>query len=316
MQRLAPEIGRTLRCGLVVLARSDPRLLQVTLRSVDQLTRPPDRVTVVVPAGRDHVFANPANASAHVPVRTVRCRADRPALEQGVGSIAAEVDIILFVPEGVILDADYLDVLADKAGRWDDLVGEIDVVGGAIKLPVGAPVPDIADLRRSTEWTTRPILRRFLRARSAMASMLWFRVAACGSIPFVQLPEFCDFIAFALFLDRLRSRGRTNLLFGRHARQIRLMPERRNGFDAGYALFSKLGHIAAYDDRRNLGAGHESYLRERLEMSRLLGEQALQFVMSPRSKRHVATFLQGMWAARRAAKIQQQKIRREIRELG
>jgi hypothetical protein len=316
MERAADDGERRLRYGLVILAKADPRLLRATLRSVGELTRPPDRLSVVMPAGRHHVFADAVSAAAPAPVQTVSCRIDRSALEQGFGSLAAEVDIVLFVPEGVILASDYLDVLADKAARWDDLVGEIDMVSDAVKCPVGAALPDLAALRRSTEWAALPVLRRFLRARSAMAVILWLRVAACGGIKFVQLPEFCDFIACALFLDWLRWRGRTGLLFTRRARHIRLMPERRTGFDVGYVLFSKLGHIAAFDERRNLAAGRESYLREDLEMARLLGEQALQLVMSPRSKRHVATFLQGMWAARRAARMQQQKSRREIRELG
>ena len=61
---------------------------------------------------------------------------------------------------------------------------------------------------------------------------------------------------------------------------------------------------------------HRSYLDERIEMARLLAEQALQLLLSPLNKRHVSTFLQGMWAARRHAKIQERKMRREIRELG
>lgn len=305
------------RCGLVVLSRSDPRLLRATLQSIDRLTPAPDLVAVVVPAGRDHVFSDVIARSTPVAsVRTVRSRADRSALDQGFGAIAAEVDVVLFVPEGVVLDPDYLAILAGKVGRWDDLIGEINVVSGAIKLAVDAQIPDADDLRRRTEWAGLGILRQWLRARSAMASLLWVRVAACGGVKFVHLPEFCDFIALALFLDRLRCRGRTALGFAAHARHIRLLPERRNGFDVGYALFNRLGNVAAYDDRRTVSPGHPSYLSERLEMARLLGEQALQLAVSPRSKRHVATFLQGMWAARRDAKLQDRKIRREIRELG
>ncbi len=311
-----PDIGPTLpRCGIVVLARSDRRLLQVTLRALGELTRVPDRVAVVIPPGREHVFAEPAPVAA-IPVLTIRGRIDRSALEQGFAAIAAEVDVVLLVPEGVILAPDYLDVLADKAARWDDLVGEIDVVADAIKLPVDAVLPGLADLRRSSEAAVLPFLRRHLRARTAMASMLWVRVAAAGGVKFIRLPEFCDYIAFALFLDRLRRRGRTRLSFTGRARHIRLMPERRTGFDVGYALFSRLRDVAAYDEQRNLAPVHASYLDERLEMVRLLGEQALQLVVSPRSKRHVATFLQGLWAARRAARERQQKLRREIRDLG
>jgi hypothetical protein len=313
----SPPASQALRCGLVVLTRADPRLLAATLDSIDQLARAPDRISVLVPAGREHVFADViANASQAVPVRMVKSRADGSALDQGFGSIAAEVDIVLFVPEGVILEAGYLDSLVDKAGRWDDLVGEIDVAARAIKRPVDAPVPALEVLRRQAEWAYLPILRQWLRARSAMACLMWVRVAACGNIKFVQLPEFCDFIALALFLDRLRSRGRTALLFSGQARHVRLLPERRTGFDVGYALFSHLGHVADYDDQRDVAPGHPSYLNQRLEMARLLSEQALQCIVSPRSKRHVTTFLRGMWAARRDARIQSRRIRREIRELG
>jgi hypothetical protein len=316
MEFVAPDTRHAPRCGVVVLARSDPRLLHATLRSIEHLARSPDRLSVVLPPGREHVFSDAVKPGAAVPIQTVTGRLDRSALEQGLVSLAAEVDIALLVPEGVVLDPDYLDRLADKAVRWDDLVGEIDVVGRAVKLPVDAPLPALEELRGRTEWAVLPTLRKLLRARSAMASMLWVRVAACGNIRFVQLPEFCDFIAFALYLDRLRYRGRTALIFSRQASHLRLLPERRTGYDVGYALFSRLRQIAAYDDQRNLAPGRDSYLRERVEMMRLLGEQALQLVVSPRSKRHVATFLQGMWAARHAAKIQQQKLRREIRELG
>jgi len=309
-------MGGTIRCGIVVLARSDPRLLELTLRSLEGLARHPDLVAVVVPPGRNHVFTDLASFAPSVPIRTIQGWNDWSALEQGLGSIATDIDIVMFAPEGIILDSDYLDILTEKASRWDDLVGEIDVVNRAIKLSVDAPVPALPDLRRADEWFLLPTLRRWWRARVVMPSILWVRVAACGSIKFVQLPEICDFIVCALFLDRLRCRGRTALLFSGRAHHLRLMPERRTGFEVGYALFSRLNQVAAYDDLRRLVPRRDSYLNERTERTRLLGEQALQFVLSPRNKRHVTNFLRGMWAARRNTKLQEQKLRREIRNLG
>ena len=283
--------------------------------SIGQLTRPADQISVVVPADREYVFSEMiASAARTLPIRTVRCRVDA-ALDQGFVATAGEVDVVLFVPEGVILDPDYLAILSDKVRSWDDLVGEIDIVHRAIKLPIDAPIPSLEDLRRRIESGAVASLRKLLRARSAMASLLWVRVAACGNIQFVHMPTFCGFIGFALFLDRLRCRGRTAMLFTDHARHIRLLPERRMGFDVGYALFSRLLHIASYDDQHASSPRRPSYLVERLEMARLLGEQALQLVVSPRSKRYVVAFLQGMWAARRDSRVQDRRLRREIREL-
>jgi hypothetical protein len=298
------------RIGMVVLARSDPQLVGATLQSVAHLRDRPEVVSVLVPRPRAHLFEGLAEPSEGISL----VRNDGPedsALAFGFNAMAPQVDIVLLVPEGIVFEPGYLGRVRDTALRWQDVVGRIDLVTRIDKMTIDAATGARTGRR---DWPWLPRLRRWLRARSMLACVFWVRVAACGNIKFRALPEFCDFLAFALFLDALRPRGRTAALFPDDVRQLRFVPERRTGFDIGYALYSKLGQLAQPDDATTPSV-RRSYLRPRLELWRLIGEQGLQVVVSPHSKRHVLTFIKGMLAARRAMKATRQAVRRDIRDL-
>ncbi len=49
----------------------------------------------------------------------------------GFRAVASDADIVMFVPEGVVLAPGYLAAVRATAERWQDVVGEIDVVHAA-----------------------------------------------------------------------------------------------------------------------------------------------------------------------------------------
>jgi hypothetical protein len=295
---------------MVVLARSDPQVVSATLRSLERLRDRPERVGILVARAREHLFAHLAEQGAGL------IRHDGPddsALAAGFNSMAPHVDIVVLVPEGVVFNPDYFERVRDKATRWQDVVGQIDLVTRIDKMTID---PASGARTGGRDWPWLPPLRRLLRARSMLACVFWARVAACSNIKFRPLPEFCDFIAFALFLDALRTRGRTAVAFPDTLRHLKFVPERRTGFDTGYALYSKLAQFQQSAEPPPPAArARGSYLEPRSELRRLIGEQGLQVVVSPHSKRYVLTFIKGMLAARRAMKATRQAVRRDIRDL-
>lgn len=299
---------RTPRIGVVVLARLDPQLVGATLQSLDQSHDRPDLVRVLVPRAREYLFAGPG---AHADGLLVNDGPEDAALGVAFYAVAPQSDIVILVPEGVIFEPDYVARVRDTAARWQDVVGRIDLATRIDKMTID-PATGARTGRREGPWL--PLLRRWLRARTMLAAVLWVRVAACGSVKFRALPESCDFLAYALFLDALRPRGRTAVAFPDDLRQLRFVPERRTGYDLGYTLYSKLAQLAQPTEPAVRTPG-PSYLRPRRELSRLVGEQGLQVVVFPNSKRHVLTFIKGMLAARRAAKAVRQAVRRDIRDL-
>ncbi len=304
------------RYGIVVLARSDKRLLDATLESIARLRQGPDAIMVVVHAMREHLFAGTAShpAIAH-PIRVVSAGGfDALPLSDGFRAIAPEADIALFVPEGVVLDPGYLAAVRSTAERWQDVVGELDLIFGAVDAEHLAERA-AAGIGRPPEPAWSP--RRLLRARTLCANTLWVRVEACGNLKSATLPQFSEYLAFASLLDQLRRRGRTRIVASNAALQVRLGSERRSGFEAGRELYGALSRIGELRDRSDVAfAQTQSYLEPRAEKIRLFGEQLLRYVRSPETRAHVGSFIKGMWAARREATASRDRIRDDIRKLG
>ncbi len=301
------------RYALVVLARSDPRQLRATLASVRRLEAPPDLVTAVVPGGREHLFADVLGATAPVVETVVTDAHDDSVLAAGFNAVASRCHVAMLMPEGVVLDADYLAVLRQQAERWEDRVGGLDLVHRAVTFDAEAAQ---ADLDAAPEWSSLALMRGWLRARCLLPGILWARVSACGNIRFMPLSAYCDMIGFAVFLERLRPRGRTVMQLSARARQVRFLPERRSGFEVGHGLYSRLDQLAELERRSPL-APHcgRAYLDPRQEKVRLIAEQTLRLA-SPHSRRYVKTFLAGVWAARRDRRATRATVQRDLRELG
>jgi hypothetical protein len=298
-----------LRCGLVVLGRSDPRRLRATLRSVERLQAAPESVAVVAPRAREHLLAELAPSAVPAAITRVIAEAHESPLAAGFKAVAPQVDVAVLLPEGVVLAPGYLATIRDAAARWEDLVGAVDLVRRVVKVDsesglTGAEV-------EAGEFPLMPLLRGWLAARSLLASVLWVRVDACGGIDFAVLPDFCDTVAFALYLDRLRPRGRTRMGFTDRAQQVRFVPERRSGFDLGYGVYARLDQLAHAS-----GPDQEpSCIHPRWEQIRLVGGQALRYVLAPKSRQHALTVLQGALAARHEAQATRRAVRRDLREI-
>ena len=117
----------TVRYGVVALARSDRRLMEATLQSIARLPDAPDTVALVVSKPRAHLFAD-ASSNPALPrcIRVVTSDyVDALPLAEGFRAMAGEVDVIVFVPEGVVLDPDYLISIRDTTARWQDVVGDV-----------------------------------------------------------------------------------------------------------------------------------------------------------------------------------------------
>jgi hypothetical protein len=309
-------IEGSLRYGIAALARSDRRLMEATLQSIARLSGNPDAVVLVMPKVRAHLFADAAsNPSFPRSLRVVTTEnADALPLSDGFRALASKVDIIVFVPEGVALDPDYLVGLRESVGRWQDMVGEIDV----IRRIVG----DESPARNSSDRAERQIRPahdplRWLRAKTLCANLMWVRVEACGNLKFMAFPQSCEYLAFSSLLDQLRPRGRTRVVTSNAAVAVRSGPERRSGYDAGRELYGALSRIGEWRDRSDAAfEGRSSYLEPRSEKFRLFGEQIMRYLASPATRSRVGSFIRGMWAARREAATSRHRIHDDIRNLG
>ncbi len=304
-----------LRYGIVALARSDKRLLDATLRSIERLRDGPDTIVLAVHALRQHLFADAASDPAFErPIRVVDSDGfDALPLSDGFRAVASDVDVILFVPEGVVLDPDYLVAVRVAAERWEDMVGELDLIDRVVEAePVAASICGDARARAETFGT----LRRLLRARTLCAGTLWVRVAACGNLKFMAFPQNSEYLAFSSLLDQLRVRGRTRVGASGAAVRVRLGFERRSGFEDGRELYSALSRIGELRDRSDFAfAPAQSYLQPGAEKIRLFGEQFLRYLRSPATRAHVGSFIKGMWVARREASTSRHRIHEDIRKL-
>jgi hypothetical protein len=307
--------GTALSIGIVISARSDPRLLRATLKSVALLTVPPTLVLVLLPRGREHLLDQADIAGSRLPISVLRADGlDDSWLTVGFRHLAPIVDIAMFTREGMLLDPDYTRAIERRYADWGDLVGILQVASELVVIKDSGDPSSPAGEHEVRAGAVTRMLRRRLRAPSLMSCALALRVAACGGLKFVTFSAYCDWLSYALTLDRLRARGRTALVWAEDLRELHLGAERRTGFDFGYTIYDRLSRINDYVDR---GASPQpSYLNPRMEKIRLFAEQGLQLVLDPPSRGHIATVLQGMMAARRDSKVRMRKLQREIRELG
>ncbi len=302
-----------LKVGIVISARTDSRLLRATLQSIEQLADSPELVIVVHPQGRDHLLDRHGIANSQLSVRILPAKGPMDSwLALGFNAVVPTMDIAVFASEGVVFGRDFVQRVRCRYADWEDLVGMIEVVSDVIKVQPSSDFAALGVQSRAGDGQLHAFLRRRLRARSMMPSILTLRAAACGQLKFVTFSAFCDWFSHALFLDRLRRRGRTVVANAANVHQLRFPVERRSGFEFGYELYNRLSRIKDYVD----DLPRTSYLNPNAEKLRLFGEQGLQYLLAPRAKHHIATFIQGMWAARRDLRIQARQIRAEIRELG
>jgi hypothetical protein len=302
-----------LRYGIAVLARSERRLTEATLQSLARLVDAPDQIALVFPKLRAHQFAELGSTLAfRLPLRLVRSEdGDALPLSDAFRAMAPHADVILFVPEGVVLDPFYLARLRDNAERWQDLVGEIDVIDHSVaadKFAEGSSALTMA--------TSRPWLLQSLRPKTLCAHVLWVRVEVCGNITFMPFPKSSEYLAFSFLLDQLSGRGRTRVTSSDSAVALRTGPERRSGFEAGRELYRALSHIGEWRDAGDLAfAARPSCLDPRSEKIMLFGEQMMRYVAASATRAHVGSFIQGMLAARREATTTRDRIRSDLRKL-
>jgi hypothetical protein len=314
-----PMTQATLRYGVVALARSDRRLMEATLRSIARLRDGPDAVAMVVSRQRAHAFAD-ASSNPEFPsgMRVATSDyVDALPLGDGFRAMVGEADVILFVPESVVLDPDYLTAIRETATRWHDMVGELDVIRRIVDDPSAAPKLFAAVTPQSRPGLGLPLgLPLGLRARTLCANVLWVRVAACGNLKFTAFPQSSEYLAFSSVLDQLRPRGRTRLVTSDQAMQLRPGPERRSGFEAGRELYGSLNLIGDRRARSDMAfENRPSYLDPQTEKLRLLGEQFVGFFGASARRAHIGSFIRGMWAARREAHESRHRIRQDIRKL-
>lgn len=302
------------RYGIVTLAQADRRRAAATLQSLALLRHAPDAVGLAVSRLHAHQFADLVpDGSWGRRLRLITSETvDALPLSEAFRSMASSVDIVLFVPEGVVLDPDYLDGIREIAGRWQDMVGAIDVVDrmAGDDRAEGNISPPARRTRRAS-W-----LPRSLRPKTLAAHILWVRVAACGGIKFVPFPHNSEYLAFAFVLDQLRSRGRTCITGSGAAVRLQLRPERRSGFEAGRTLYRALTRIGEWRQASDLAfADRAGYLDPRREKIMLFGEQMVRYAASAATRAHVGSFIRGMWAARREEAASRHRIRDDIRKL-
>jgi len=303
-----------LRYGVAVLARFERRLTEATLQSVAALFDPPDVITLVFPKIRAHQFADVAAGVAfrQSPRLVTAENGDALPLSDALRAIAPHADVILFVPEGVALDPSYLTRIRDSAERWQDVVGEIDVVDRTVDadkfagnsfLPTGA-TPQRAGILRS------------LRPKTLSAHVLWVRVEVCGNVTFMPFPQSSEYLAFSFLLDQLSGRGRTRITASGDAVALRVGSERRSGFEAGRELYRALSHIGEWRDAGDLAfAARSSCLDPSSEKIMLFGEQIMRYVATSATRAHVASFIRGMLEARREAATTRNRVRDDLRKL-
>ncbi|NVO17291.1 MAG: hypothetical protein HXX10_24965 [Rhodoplanes sp.] len=299
--------------GLIVLGRGDPRLARATLAAAETWRYRPARIVLAVPRGREHAFAA-MSGSAGV---TVVAAAEPDMLAAAVAALASDVDIVIATPEGVVLGPRWLDAVRDHVILYEDSVAGVDLVRQVVKITTdGDGVSDLAVAERPREPGLLSWLRGLIRARSLLGAVFWARVETLRQVKLATTGEGGDAVAFMLALDHLRLRGRTTVRFTPHARHVRLLPERRTGFDAGYGLYRRLEQLA--ETRRAaaaVGPLAPSHLDHGLERLRLLAEQAVRSVVGTAGKHNAATFLKGALAARRDGVSVRRIVARDLREL-
>ncbi|MEZ5785767.1 MAG: hypothetical protein R3D62_04630 [Xanthobacteraceae bacterium] len=302
--------------GIAVLARFDPRLTLATLASVRAFTPQPDRIVLVVPQTREHIFAGLATGEDLGTDRVIA--GDDEMLSAAIHTLAPSTDIGVVVPEGIIFEADYLQALRRKVEDFEDIVGAIDLVHQVIKIDTG-PGNDKAeiDLRgRPREASIVSTLRAMLAARSLLGAVFWVRIATLGQIKLAAMPDLGETIAYAQALDELRARGRTEIRFTPSARHLRLIPERRSGYDAGYQLYRCLCQVAeAQHAESALRGALPAHLPPQAERARLIFTQAVRALASPANRHHATTFLKGAFAARRDARNIDRTVQRDLRDM-
>src|SRR5262249_43193358 len=149
------------------------RRLQATLQSIERLTRPPTMVVIIVPRGREHLIDLDLSLKASIPLRVLTSEGPDDAwLTGGLRQAAQEVDIAIFATEGTIFQGDYVQHVQSRYEDWEDLVGVIEVLPHVIKLDRNAAFADIKVGRRMRAVTFHSLLRRWLRARTLMSSVL------------------------------------------------------------------------------------------------------------------------------------------------
>jgi hypothetical protein len=309
-----------LRYGIVALARSDRRLMEATLQSIARLSDAPDAVALVVSKLRAHVFADAVKPSLARQMSVVTSETvDALPVADAFRAMAGKVDVIVFVPEGVVLDPDYLVAIRETAQRWQDMVGELDVIDQIVdNEPAESERLGDGSARNFLPTAKRDSLGllRSWRARTLYANVLWVRVEACGNLKFMAFPQTAEYLAFSSLLDQLRPRGRTRVIASNAAVQVRSGPERRSGFEAGRELYGALSVIGEWRDRTDAQfENRPSYLEPRAEKIRLFGEQIARFLGAPATRAHTGSFIKGMLAARREASASRHRIRQDIRNL-
>jgi hypothetical protein len=302
--------------GIAVLARFDPRLTRATLASIRAFVPQPDHIVLVVPQTREHLFADLPAGNDEGSERITA--GDGEMLSAGVGALAPLVDIGIVVPEGVIFDADYFQALRRKIEDFEDQVGAIDLVHQVVKVETAAE-GDKAELNLEDQSRERPIvstMRALLAARSLLGAVFWVRTATLGQIRLAALPDLGEAIAFALALDALCARGRTEVRFTPSARHLRLIPERRSGYDAGYQLYRRLCQVTeAQRAEQALRGAKRLHLAPGAERARLIFTQAVRALASSANRHHATTFLKGALAARRDARNIDRTVHRDLRNM-
>lgn len=302
--------------GVAILARLDPRLTRATLASIRDFAPQPDAIVLVVPRTRQHLFAE-VSAAADKNVTRIAAGEDE-MLSAAVGSLVASADIGIVVPEGVILDADYFKKLRRKVEDFEDRVGAIDLVHQVVKIDA-AMQDNETEFRSGVQPRERPIrstMRALLAARSLLGAVFWVRTATLGKIKLVSMPDQGEAVAFALALDELRARGRTEIGFTENALHLRLTSERRSGYDAGYQLYRRLCQLAEAQHAESAVRGTKrAHLASGTERARLIFTQALRTLASPANRHHAKTFLEGALAARRDARNVGRTVQRDLRNM-
>lgn len=308
--------GGGLSYGVAILARFDPRLTQATLASVRAFTPQPDRIVLVVPQTREHIFADLATGDDSGIERVIT--GDDATLSAAIHALAPSTDIGVVVPEGVVFDADYFEALRREVEDFEDIVGAIDLVHQVVKIDTGTENAkaeiDLSD--RPREASLFSTMRALLAARSLLGAVFWVRIAVLGQIRLAAMPDLGEAIAYALALDELRTRGRTAVRFTPSARHLRLIPERRSGYDAGYHLYRRLCQVAeAQHAESALRGSRPLHLPPRIERMRLIFTQAVRALASPASRHHATTFLKGALTARRDARNIGRTVQRDLRDM-
>lgn len=302
--------------GVAILARFDPRLTRATLASVRAFAPQPDRIVLVVPQTREHIFADLAKGDDSGIDRVTA--GDDEMLSAAINALAPSTDIGVVAPEGVVFDADYFKDLRRKVEDFEDIVAAIDLVHQVVKIDTGNENDKAEiDLRdRPREASIVSTMRAMLAARSLLGAVFWVRIATLGQIKLAAMPDLGEAIAYALALDELRARGRTEVRFTPSAYLLRLIPERRSGYDAGYHLYRRLCQVAeAQHAESALRGPRPVHLPPRTERARLIFTQAVRALASPANRHHATTFLKGALAARRDARNIDRTVQRDLRDM-